>query len=286
MEKIAKAFNLSLIAGILIISNAVLLGVVAKWFPEIIPTFPGSANNATVPFVALTAIGLLCGAVVFIGAIMLRAKPLKRKACGIITIVFSIPTVIMGGGFIVGFIMGIIGGAYALPRQTKMQASKPKTSFIKMTDSSNILKLEGAGPKIMLPFFLMFVITTLISYAYQPMFNYSLPGEWTIGLGTLFLAIGIPFWLIAVAMFLRAWSYEQLETRGPFAIMPNPIYSSFIVFVIPAISLLLNWWPILLTSTVMYAAQRISIHEEDDTLKQKFGSQYEEYRKKVLIKYL
>jgi protein-S-isoprenylcysteine O-methyltransferase Ste14 len=36
----------------------------------------------------------------------------------------------------------------------------------------------------------------------------------------------------------------------------------------------------------MYAAQRMFIHEEDDALREKFGRQYEEYRKKVLVKYL
>ncbi len=43
---------------------------------------------------------------------------------------------------------------------------------------------------------------------------------------------------------------------------------------------------ILLTSVIMYAAQRMFIRDEDDALQEKFGGQYEEYRKKVLIKFL
>ncbi|MGZ4862205.1 MAG: methyltransferase family protein [Halobacteriota archaeon] len=78
----------------------------------------------------------------------------------------------------------------------------------------------------------------------------------------------------------------QLATRGPFAVMPDPIYGSFIVFVFPGISLALNWWLVLLTSVVAFIALRIVIHEEDDALRKKFGKQYEEYRKKVLIKVL
>ncbi len=42
---------------------------------------------------------------------MARGKTLNRRICGITVIGFSIPSVIMGGGFIVGFILGIIGGA-------------------------------------------------------------------------------------------------------------------------------------------------------------------------------
>ena len=153
--------------------------------------------------------------------------------------------------------------------------------------STTRMKIEGAGPKIMAPLFVTFAITAWISYAYRPTFNYPLvPAEWTLALGALFLLVGVPFWLLSTGMFLVAYFRGRLETRGPYAVMLNPIYGSWIVFVLPGISLVLNWWPILLTSVVMYAAQRLFIHEEDDALRQKFGGQYAEYRKKVLIKFL
>jgi hypothetical protein len=44
---------------------------------------------------------------------MLRVKPQNKKAWGSIVIIFSLPSVITGGGFIIGFILGIIGGAKA-----------------------------------------------------------------------------------------------------------------------------------------------------------------------------
>jgi len=113
-EKPTKAFVLSLIAGILILSNSALLGAAATWFPWIIPTLPGSSANDTTVLYRLTALGLIFGVLVSLGAIMLHRKPVNKKAWGIIVIVFSIPSVITGGGFIVGFILGIIGGAKAL----------------------------------------------------------------------------------------------------------------------------------------------------------------------------
>jgi len=97
-EKPTKAFTLSLIAGILIVCNAVAVGVAAIWFPWIIPTLPGSDNNATVPFASITTIGLICGALVLFGAIMLHIKPENKKVWGIVVIVFSIPSVATGGG--------------------------------------------------------------------------------------------------------------------------------------------------------------------------------------------
>ncbi len=153
--------------------------------------------------------------------------------------------------------------------------------------SAKRMRIEGAGPGIMAPLFVTFAITAWISYAYRPTFNYPLvPADWTLALGALFLLAGVPFWLLSAGMFLLAWFRGRLETQGPFAVMPNPIYGSWIVFVIPGISLVLNWWPILLASVVMYVAQRMLIREEDDALREKFGRQYEEYRKKVLIKFL
>ncbi len=118
----ARAFLLSLTAGILILGNSALLGVAATWFPWVIPTLPGSADNSTVPFASLTAVGLICGVLVLLGAMMLRRRPVNRKVWGMMIVVFSIPSVITGGGFIIGFILGIIGGALAV------RATKPATA--------------------------------------------------------------------------------------------------------------------------------------------------------------
>jgi hypothetical protein len=125
-EKPTKAFTLSLIAGILILSNTTLLGVAARWFPGIIPTIPGTVNDTTGLY-RLTAVGLIFGVLVLLGAIMLHIRPVNKKAWGILIAAFSIPSVITGGGFIIGFILGIIGGALAL-RKPRMHATKPATT--------------------------------------------------------------------------------------------------------------------------------------------------------------
>ena len=111
MSQIEKrTFTLSLIAGFLIVCNAVAVGIAGAYFPWIFPILPGSDSNATVPFATIAVIGLLCGALVLFGAIMLRIKPENKKPWGILITVFSIPSVITGGGFRIGFILGIIGG--------------------------------------------------------------------------------------------------------------------------------------------------------------------------------
>jgi hypothetical protein len=45
-----------------------------------------------------------------------------------VIIVFSVPSVVTGGGFIIGFILGIIGGAKAPKWKTEMQATESATN--------------------------------------------------------------------------------------------------------------------------------------------------------------
>ncbi|HLN88968.1 MAG TPA: methyltransferase [Candidatus Binatia bacterium] len=94
------------------------------------------------------------------------------------------------------------------------------------------------------------------------------------------------FWFLAARTFFLAFSKGQLATKGPYAIMPNPIYGIFMVLVILGVSLVLNSWPILLTSALGYSALRMFIHKEVNDLRDKFGNEYDEYRRKVLIKFL
>ncbi|MGF3499373.1 MAG: hypothetical protein ACQXXL_07100 [Candidatus Methanosuratincola sp.] len=54
-EGLKKAFILSVIAGSLIVCNAVAVGVAGACFPWIFPTLPGSDSNSTVPFVNIAA---------------------------------------------------------------------------------------------------------------------------------------------------------------------------------------------------------------------------------------
>jgi protein-S-isoprenylcysteine O-methyltransferase Ste14 len=147
--------------------------------------------------------------------------------------------------------------------------------------------IEGAGPKIIAPAAVVFVLGAIISYVYRPAFDMAfVPREITLALAAILLIIGIPVWLSAVVCFLLAYRKGEMATGGPYALMPNPIYSSWTVFVFPGIALLLNWWPLLATPIVMYAAFRIFIKAEDRYMRQKYGQKYDEYIKKVLIKFL
>ena len=125
-EKSSKAFSFSVAAASLIIINAILLGVVAKWFIGIMPTLPGSSGNDPALLLGLSTIGLVLGLIVLSGTIMLRLRPAHNRVWGMVVLAFSIPSVIMGGGLVIGFILGIAGGALALSRK---QVEKTKSKF-------------------------------------------------------------------------------------------------------------------------------------------------------------
>lgn len=111
-EKWSKAFRLSLLAGVLILCNSVLVGISAKWLPWLMPTLPGSSGNDATVLFTLSAAGVICGVLVVLGALMLHTRP-TGKAWGIIVAVCAPPSIICGGGFIVGVILAILGGKTA-----------------------------------------------------------------------------------------------------------------------------------------------------------------------------
>lgn len=118
-KKETRAFVLSLTAGILILMNAAAVAAAAKWSPELFPTMPGSSGNDTATLYNAAIVGSICGAVVVLGAMLLRSRPAHKRAWGTMIILLSIPSVITGGGFIIGFILGIVGGVMALSRKPK-----------------------------------------------------------------------------------------------------------------------------------------------------------------------
>ena len=113
MKRAKTGFILSLIAGIIILINAVLLAGVAGFFESLSAVFPIFLMEI---FTGLVSIGLVFGGLVIVGAILIYL-PRKETVGGIIVIIFSILSIIIGGGFIIGLILGIIGGLLGLAKK-------------------------------------------------------------------------------------------------------------------------------------------------------------------------
>jgi hypothetical protein len=115
---------LSLIGGIVILLGGVLfVGVAAFVIPHLdlsTITVPQGVDSAGLPALisgvlgVMGGFGLLCGAVILISAIMLLAKVGQRRTWGILVLVFSVLSFIGLGGFVVGAVLGILGGVLVL----------------------------------------------------------------------------------------------------------------------------------------------------------------------------
>lgn len=106
-ERSTYGFILSLIAGILIIVNTALLlseGFYNVWSGA----FPWIPFFGAFPPWLLVIIGLIIGVVVFLGCILMI---LGYGTLGsVLVFPTAIASLILGGGFLAGFIIGIIGG--------------------------------------------------------------------------------------------------------------------------------------------------------------------------------
>jgi hypothetical protein len=81
--------------------------------------FMGSYASSYVFLAGISLIAVICGVIVMMSSINLRLNPQQSTIWAIVMIVFSVVSFVGMGGFFIGAILGIIGGAFVLAtRQT------------------------------------------------------------------------------------------------------------------------------------------------------------------------
>jgi hypothetical protein len=122
------AFIVSLIGGLLVF---ILSIVNVLWFSSGATGFGGYGNymrgmmdsnhnftgiyaSSTSFFAGLSLVAVICGIIVIISAIMLKVQPHQHVPRAILIIAFSATSFIGMGGYFIGEILGIIGGAFEL----------------------------------------------------------------------------------------------------------------------------------------------------------------------------
>jgi protein-S-isoprenylcysteine O-methyltransferase Ste14 len=138
------------------------------------------------------------------------------------------------------------------------------------------------GPKLALstlPALVVAVaVTVLFRYACRLVL---LPRGVELGLGVVLLATGLVFYGSAARSLMRGFREGVLVTGGVFAWSQNPLYASFIFFLIPAAALLADSWPLVVASLVLYVAFKRFIVAEYREMEAAFGEQYRAYRSKT-----
>ena len=111
---------------------------------------------------------------------------------------------------------------------------------------------------------------------------------WRLFSGTIFGLAGIWLASAGIRRLGKQWRFvaalnddHQLVTSGPYRIVRHPIYASMLAMSIMSATLLgrLPWWPIGIA--FILAGIEIRIHAEDGLLRERFGRQFDEWKREV-----
>jgi hypothetical protein len=90
--------------------------------------FMGGYSGSYEFFAVISIVGLVSGILMIVGAAMLRARPMEHVMWGTVILVFSVVSFVGMGGFFIGAVLGIIGGAFALIYRPRAERAKPSAS--------------------------------------------------------------------------------------------------------------------------------------------------------------
>ena len=144
------------------------------------------------------------------------------------------------------------------------------------------MKATGVGPKIILVT-LPFVAAGIVLHTYLPEYaRYSsvYPAV-LVRIGMALTGLGAAFFLVAMLQFIQGFASGKLITGGVFGFSRNPIYASWIVFLLPGISLIFNNCWFLCSAVAMLLAFQKYIRYEEQILREVFGKSYQEYSNRV-----
>ncbi len=128
------AFILSLVGGLIIVIGGVVQtlllflgsygGIYYGMGPGMMSSY-GFYGYGAGWMTALSLIALAFGVIVVIGAIMLNARPTEHLTWAVIILIFSIASLVGMGGYFIGAVLGLAGGAIALSYR---RPESPKSS--------------------------------------------------------------------------------------------------------------------------------------------------------------
>jgi|WetSurMetagenome_2_1015567.scaffolds.fasta_scaffold05552_5 protein-S-isoprenylcysteine O-methyltransferase Ste14 len=146
--------------------------------------------------------------------------------------------------------------------------------------------LMGCGDKIML-FSLPFIAVGVFLNVMMPaLFGVGGPRAALKWVAVAVLIMGLAIWAWSVALLLANIPRNKLITSGPYAIVKHPLYTNMALFVLPAAGVLFNSWLGLAVGAALYAGARLFSREEEKTLSQAFGEQWNAYAASVRIPWL
>jgi len=115
-RKATLGFLLAIVAGVFVLLNGLVWFLVSSFIGMIYDEV--SLITLALPFFLLGLASILFAIAIFLGAFVIYWL---RKAFlgGVIVLVFSVLSILVGGGFLLGFLLGVVGGAYTVWNKQK-----------------------------------------------------------------------------------------------------------------------------------------------------------------------
>ncbi len=144
------------------------------------------------------------------------------------------------------------------------------------------LNFLGIGPKVAAIVLPWLTLTIVLSNIYKEQFVYSISAsEEVLISGIILMTIGLTLYFSTVKLLLKGLKETKLVSTGAYRLCQNPLYSTFVLFIIPALSLMLNSWLILTTSMAGYILFRVFVKYEYRELESFFGEEYLNYKRRT-----
>ena len=157
----------------------------------------------------------------------------------------------------------------------------------KSTDMKKKMSMMGVGGKIAVVLVMYLAIAITLDIIFAPVFriadtHYAV----TLIVGIALAAVGFALNLAAALPMMKAHKEERLAKTGLYRLFLNPMYVFQIFVTLPGIFLIINSWLAMSAVIPAYIAYRIFVREEYRYLEGRFGEEYSDYRKTVLIRYI
>lgn len=120
-------------------------------------------------------------------------------------------------------------------------------------------------------------------------FRPSFAGELVLAIVAVTLAFASSvFCLLAVRTLGKQWTYRarvieghELIATGPYAVVRNPIYLGMFGMILATGLVYSRWWNFLAAVVFFLIGNRIRIRAEEKLLRETFGSQFDDYARRV-----
>jgi protein-S-isoprenylcysteine O-methyltransferase Ste14 len=140
----------------------------------------------------------------------------------------------------------------------------------------------GVGPGFALLSIGYGMVALAASRYSHPAFQIGLVPYWPMtGLGIALIFVGGSFFIASATALTHAYNAGALVTDGVFRCCRHPVYSSWVVLIVPGIVLLVGSWIGLTVPLFMYFLLRRLVKKEETYLEGVFGAEYVEYARTV-----